>query len=381
MEVRLNNKVIDMLRRITDGMADQVAGAVVRSYHQFVQSLHHAGRLPDANRLGAHAVEQAYQPSPVERALRTLSLDKPARIPEGVGAGFIGRSLGGARSVYKPSYLENMVNPRTGLPWRYGIPRGYGQHAARENAAYRVDEALGFGRVPPTTIVEKGPYGPGSNQMWILSSPGHAAAAWSRRPKEEQDAALKAWDKTLSGEERAAMYEEWLRPNKKYPQVQREQMAVLDYVIGNTDRHWGNYRTGRDGELVAIDHAFSFPESPDSRYGIRSDFVREFLNKELSTEVVDSVRAVDMDRLRTALLDTGLSDKVVKGALDRLREIRTHGKITGEKWAGEILGAREIGSRMAETKPSMAAETAPLQEGWIELRKEELGRREEGAGS
>lgn len=370
-----------MLHRITDGLADQVSGAVVKKYNQIVHGLRNAERLSEAERLGTHAIERAYQPSAVERALQTLSLDKPARIQEGFSSSFMGRSLGGARSVYKPSYLENLVDAKTGLPWRYGIPRGYGQHAAREVAAYRVDEALGFGRVPPTTIVEKGPYGPGSNQIWILSSPGRALAAWRRRPAAEQEASMTAWRNSSSGEERAAIYEEWLRPNKEYPQVQREQMAVLDYVMANTDRHWNNYRTGRDGEIVAIDHALSFPESPDPRYGIRSDFVREFHNKELCAEVVDSARAVDMDRLRTALLDTGLSDKAVDGALDRLMEIRTHGKITGENWPGEILGAREVGQLMAETKPTMAAETAPLQEGWIELRREEIGRREEGVGS
>ncbi|MFQ6230098.1 hypothetical protein [Nocardia sp. NPDC002869] len=287
---------------------------MVKRYSQFVHGLRSAELLPGAERLGAHAIERAYQPSAVERALQTLSLDKPMRISGGLGSSFMGRSLGGARTVYKPSYLESIVDPRSGLLLRYGIPRGYGQHAARENAAYRVDEALGFGRVPPTTVVEKGPYGPGSNQIWILSSPGHALAAWNRRTAEERESGWKAWENSSSGEERAAIYEDWLRPNKMYPQVQREQMAVLDYVIGNTDRHWKNYRTGRDGDIVAIDHSFSFPESPDPRYGIRSDFVKEFHNKELSGEVVDSVRAVDMDKLRIALQDTGLSDKAIDGA-------------------------------------------------------------------
>ncbi|MGW5381685.1 hypothetical protein [Nocardia sp. NPDC003963] len=349
-------------------------------YSRFVHGLRNAELLSGAERRGTHAVERAYQPSAVERALQTLSLDKPMRINEGFSSSFMGRSLGGARTVYKPSYLENLVDARSGLPWRYGIPRGFGQHAARENAAYRVDEALGFGRIPPTTVVEKGPYGPGSNQVWILSSPGHALAAWSRRTAADKKNAMKAWENSSSGKERDAIYADWVRPNKEYPQVQREQMAVLDYVIGNTDRHWNNYRTGRDGEIVAIDHAFSFPESPDPRYGIRSDFVKEFRHRELGAEVLDSVRAVDLDGLRTALRDTGLSDKAVDGALDRLMEVRTHGKITGENWPGDILGAREVGPLMAETKPTMAAATAPLQEGWIELRREDTGPREERAG-
>ncbi|WP_159851207.1 hypothetical protein [Nocardia sp. CY41] len=226
------------------------------------------------------------------------------------------------------------------LPLRFGIPRGGGHLAYREQAAYRVDEALGFGRVPPTSITN-GPHGPGSNQIWAYSTPSHPKAAQLRLPREDW------WKRKTMDALR--------RLNERYPKSQREQMAVLDYVIGNTDRHWGNYRTGRDGEIVAIDHGLSFPEFPDSRIGIRSDFVKEFHNVTLSEEVIAQVRAVDLDRLRTALLDGKLSEVAVNGALDRLIEIRTHGRITGRAWPGEI-NASIVVMRM----------TKPLPSGWIE---------------
>ena len=37
-------------------------------------------------------------------------------------------------------------------------------------------------------------------------------------------------------------------------------MALFDAVIGNTDRHGGNYLTSLRGDLVAIDHGLAFPE-------------------------------------------------------------------------------------------------------------------------
>lgn len=66
----------------------------------------------------------------------------------------------------------------------------------------------------------------------------------------------------------------------------------------------------------------NFP--PGIRDGSFSDFVKGFYKKELA-------HAVDLNRLRAALRDTGLSGKVVDGAFDRLVEIRTHGENTGEK--------------------------------------------------
>ncbi|MFQ6227105.1 hypothetical protein [Nocardia sp. NPDC002869] len=258
----------------------------------------------------------------------------------GVAATFLGRSVGGARSVYKPGYLETLLGVLPDLPLRFGIPRGGGHLAYREQGAYRVDEALGFGRVPPTSITN-GPYGLGSNQIWAYSTPSHPKAAQLRLPRED-------WLKRNARDELR-------RLNDRYPKIQREQMAVLDYVIGNTDRHWGNYRTGRNGDIVAIDHGLSCPESPDSRIGIRSDFVEEFHNAALSEEVMTQVDAVDLGRLRAALLDSQLSEVAVNGALDRLIEIRTHGRITGQAWPGEI-NANIVFMKM--TKPSPT--------GWIE---------------
>ncbi|WP_433574644.1 hypothetical protein [Nocardia brasiliensis] len=139
-----------------------------------------------------------------------------------------------------------------------------------------------------------------------------------------------------------------------YPEQQREQMAVLDYVMANTDRNWDNYRTGRDNDIVAIDNSLSFPEVPDPHVGIRSDFVYEFRNRELSRETLAAVHAASPDQLRAAWTDAGLSDNAVAGALARLNEIRTHGAITGESWPGLINPA------------DFRGKTKAMPTGWIE---------------
>ncbi|MCK2236844.1 phosphatidylinositol 4-kinase [Crossiella sp. S99.2] len=124
-----------------------------------------------------------------------------------------------------------------------------------------------------------------------------------------------------------------------YPLVQQERLAVLDYIAGNTDRHRGNYLTDRDGNLVAIDHRYSFPESPDPDYGIRSDFTAALFQLPLSPEVLTQVRAIEPDALRAVLHRMGLSEDSVEGAAGRLVEVQAHGMINGEAWPGRLQNA------------------------------------------
>ncbi len=128
-------------------------------------------------------------------------------------------------------------------------------------------------------------------------------------------------------------------------------MAVFDYITGNTDRHLGNYRTDMVGNIVAIDHGYSFPEYPDPRYGIRSDFVDKNLNVALSEDVLHGVRAVDQDALRSTLRASGIPDSAIDGVMARLGEVQSRGMITGEAWPGVINGAYAPPATLAMTDP------------------------------
>jgi uncharacterized protein YukE len=232
-----------------------------------------------------------HQPSPRETALQNKKVTKVTELDPGNHANdaFKATFEDGSHGVYKPTAgadgsLRNSI-PAEGM-------------AHREVATYRLDEQLGFGLVPTTTAVD-GHRGPGSMQEWADSTPG--------------------------------------RPPGHYPAHQQEQMAVLDYITGNTDRHGKNYLTGADGSPVAIDHGYSFPEAPTD--AIRSDFVVQHLNAPLGDDVLDRVRAMDPEQVRGMLTATGLNDSAVDGAVARLREIQTHGMITGDAWRGPIVHA------------------------------------------
>jgi hypothetical protein len=196
----------------------------------------------------------------------------------------------GTTGVFKPINTELLTLDRTDIP--------AGEMAYREVAASRLDEQLGFGLVPTTTLREAGPpaVGPGSMQPFV---PG-----WNGFPV------------------------------GNYPRVQEEKMAVLDYIMANTDRNWNNYRTTPDRGLVAIDHGLAFPTS--TTWPITSEFVVSYVSRDLSPEVVDAVRAADPGRIRAVLHRSGLPEDAITGTLDRLEEVRVHGKITGEAWTGGI---------------------------------------------
>ncbi|MGY2093655.1 hypothetical protein ACW9HO_39480, partial [Nocardia gipuzkoensis] len=198
-------------------------------------------------------------------------------------------------NIYKPIHGEKFD---AGLPF-FHKP---GSLTSREIAAYRVDEILGFGRIPPTARTDGvigpdgRPSGPGMVQQFVDSTPS--------------------------------------RPVDAYPRVQQQQVAVLDYVIGSMDRHPGNYRTVDHGDhldIVAIDHGRSFPMSTRPlEIDIDSDFVAAHKGQQLEPEVLDAVRNVDTDRLRSALGDAGLHPNTIDGALARLEKIRELGHIPAD---------------------------------------------------
>ncbi|MGI5217151.1 hypothetical protein [Nocardia sp. CA-290969] len=248
-----------------------------------------------------HGRPWVYRPSAAEAAMAGRRMVEPVEftgkmvfdVLEARGIVRKMRSDDGALNIYKPTRGELTEN----VEW-YWETRG--AQTNREIAAYRFDEILGFGRIPPTARTQgvagdDKTSGPGMIQQFVEST-------------ESRDVV-------------------------DYPRAQRHQLAVLDYVMGNRDRHWANFRTvERDGqpEIVAIDHGWCFPitEGP-FEVPTKSPFVIERLIDDgpLDPDVLAAVRAVDTDKLRAAWDDAGLEPGAINGAFARLAKVQELGDI------------------------------------------------------
>jgi hypothetical protein len=212
-----------------------------------------------------------------------------------------------SRGIWKPTSGD--THPRIDIP-----PGG---QARREVATSRLAEDLGYDDlVPPTTMWDR-PGEPGSLQHWVEdTTPGNTDV-------------------------------------RAYSPHDRERMAVLDYVTGNTDRGVPNFRTGPDGGVVACDNGCTFPlrQVPgwqEHANPIQSNFVADQLHRPFSADTMNHLRSIDADRLRETLHDAGIEDEAIDEAMKRFEEIRRNGTITGESWGGEI---RDSDWRTAQPRP------------------------------
>jgi hypothetical protein len=115
-------------------------------------------------------------------------------------------------SVYKPVEGEITLTD---------FPKG--TLAGREVAAFLVSEALSWHFVPPTVYRTQAPYGPGSLQVYIDTSPDSSDLDFS--------------GKDISGLDRVALF---------------------DMLVNNADRKPGHLRLGNTGGLWLIDHGLCF---------------------------------------------------------------------------------------------------------------------------
>jgi hypothetical protein len=138
------------------------------------------------------------------------------------------------------SWLLKLKSGEHKSKWRL-IP---GALYRREKAAYLVDRQTGFNVVPETIIVTyKGEIG--SAQEWIEDT----------FPS----------DVTL----------------KTYSEDDIWKVGLLDFLIGNTDRHSGNWLM-KNNAVVAIDHGYAFPnEKDDPKSIILSRFTKAIEGQEI----------------------------------------------------------------------------------------------------
>lgn len=120
-----------------------------------------------------------------------------------------------------------VYKPRRGERPLWDFPDG--TLCRREYAAWIVDNALGWGFVPPT-VLRDGPAGFGAVQLWI---------------DEDEDVDVRGLVQT---------HETDLR-----------RIALFDVAVNNADRKAGHLVVDRDGKLWSVDHGICFAAEPKLR--------------------------------------------------------------------------------------------------------------------
>lgn len=145
-------------------------------------------------------------------------------------------------AIYKPQRGERPL-------WDFP----HGSLGQREVAAYLVCEALGWGLVPPT-VLRRGPYGPGSVQLFIPAVEGRHFF-------------------TIQGD---PAYAESLK-----------RLAVFDIIANNADRKSGHCLVDQSGRLWAIDNALTFHAEPKLR-----TVIWDYQGQPLPAEVMSDLRTL-----------------------------------------------------------------------------------------
>ena len=173
----------------------------------------------------------------------------------------------------------------------------------REAAASIIDESLGFGLVPPTTVMEHAGQ-VGSAQSFV-------------------DKAKTAMELKESGSLSEAL--------DRIPKLEREKFVALDQVLYNTDRHDKNYMIRKDGlesHIVAIDNGFSIPTAhyDNLRMPIHEQFT-EFSGGKISDEVMTGLQKMKNEEAALrARLDPLLEKNAIDALFLRVQDLITEGK-------------------------------------------------------
>lgn len=205
-----------------------------------------------------------------EAALRDGHLQVLGRLPDSSNNALL-CSLPGdppMRVVYKPQAGEQPL---------WDFPSG--TLSRREKAAAVLDEALGFGLVPPTAWRADGPAGPGMVQLWVegeldlgLFPPGEIPQGWvGVVDAETRDGPVVVSHRT---------------------DLATARMVVFDAIANNADRKGGHLLRTPEG-LFGIDHGVTFHEEPKLRTVLWG-----FIGTSIPDEILAAVEAADLDQLR-----------------------------------------------------------------------------------
>ena len=177
-----------------------------------------------------------------------------------------------------------------------GIQQGFLEGWQYEIAAYLIDKLIGLNMIPPT--VEREFQGKkGSLQLWVTAKYSLLKLMEERIPIPEA-----ARDST---------------DNMKYV------LRVFDCLIANDDRTQQNLLYTEDWRTIIIDHSRAFRSTKEhirrlvyGRDGIKSAEGRPLLFRRVPRSLLDSIRALDADKIRLAV-GPYLTEKEVRAVMAR----------------------------------------------------------------
>ena len=223
---------------------------------------------PRTGAAGRAADGEALSPERAMALLEQAEIEVEGQIPWSSNIALLCRLRDGEGemlAVYKPRRGERPL-------WDFA----QGTLHLRELAAWRIDQALGWGLVPPTRLRD-GPYGPGMLQAFIPHDP------------EEH-------------------YLEMVEPDLEAV----ARIAAFDLVINNADRKSGHVLRDEAGQLWAIDHGICFHVEPKLRTVIW-ELAGEPLAPDLARALRDLLAALRQARsqLRAVLAPLRSVDEVL----------------------------------------------------------------------
>lgn len=235
---------------------------------------------------------------------------------QNINAVFFNTLEDGHKVVFKPAELEMPLAGGVRRSIRKDVPQ-----AVREAAAYTVDRALGLGLVPPTVL----------KTDEELTGIEEQLPDWQKKDFKGIKKLSGSLQHRIDNPEQG--FSVYIDSYRKSPKLRfdLEKLAVLDFVLGNTDRHGANYLVAEhkgDKRLVAIDHGLCFPEAGKSGEFRSHPFLnwRPEFGPKLTPDLVEQLKKVKYEEITEPLKAFGLGPEA-EGVWHRLRMVAEKGEL------------------------------------------------------